>query len=94
MNVLERAARSKELLESMMFKEAQKAIRDDIISKLETVAFDDHEKQHELVLMLQLTNRHKTQLQRWVDDGKVETKVQAQSEWRQKVIERAKALVR
>lgn len=72
MSPLERAALSKELLESRMFKEVHAAVRNELIAALETVSFDDIEKQHELTLSLQLHNRLKRKLERWVEDGKVE----------------------
>lgn len=88
MNVLERAAHSKELLENTIFKEAFSAIRSDLISKLETVGFQDIDAQHELTLMLQLLKRVKSQLERWVDDGKVESKKIEASNWRERVVQR------
>jgi hypothetical protein len=74
MTPLERAALSDDLLQSRMFKEAHAAIRNELIAALEAVAFDDIEKQHELTLSLQLHNRLKRKLERWVEDGKVEQK--------------------
>ena len=73
MNQIERAAHAKELLESPIFKAVHAEIRAEIITQLETVGIDDP-KQHELVLLLQIHNRHKKKLERWVDDGKVEEK--------------------
>lgn len=91
MNALERAARSSELLENTIFKEAMASIRADLIGKLETVGFDDIDKQHELTLMLQLLKQVKTRLERWVDDGKMEAKAIEQKNWIEKARQRFRA---
>lgn len=84
MDVLERSALAKELLESRVFREVHTEIRDEIVKSLETVAFDDIDKQHELVIALQIHNRHKTKLERWVDDGKIEQKALDDQNWIEK----------
>lgn len=90
MNPLERAARAKELLESNTFKAVHAEVRSEIISALESVAFDDIEKQHELVLSLQLHRRNKTKLERWVEEGKIEEKKAEQDSWVEKIRQRYK----
>jgi hypothetical protein len=90
MNEIERAARAKELLESNTFKSVHAEVRNEIIGALESVAFDDIEKQHELVLSLQLHRRLKTKLERWVDDGKLEEKKAEQDSWVEKIRQRYK----
>jgi hypothetical protein len=90
MTPLERAALSDELLHSRMFKEAHAAIRNELITALETVAFDDIEKQHELALSLQLHNRLKRKLEKWVEDGKVEQKRIESSNFVERMRERFK----
>jgi len=90
MNKLERAARAKELLEGIIFKEVHAEIRNEIITALETVAFDDIDKQHELVISLQLHKRHKSLLERWVDDGKMEQKQIDHLNWIEKTKQRLK----
>ena len=74
MQPLERAARSKELLENAVFKEVMAAIKQDLIASLETSGFDDVDKHHELTLTLQALKRIRTQLERWVADGVLEEK--------------------
>lgn len=88
MNVLERAAHAKELLESATFKAVQAEIKGEIVNALETVGFDDIDKQHELVLTLQIHNRHKRKLEKWVEDGKVEQKSLDQKNWIEKARQR------
>lgn len=83
---MERAALAKELLQSRMFKECMAAVKADLVVGLETVAFDDVEKQHDLALSLQILKRLHTKLERWVDDGKMEQKKLDQQNW----IDRAK----
>jgi len=65
MNDLERADAARLLLETPIFKAVHAEIRNEIVSALETVPFDDIDKQHELVLTLQVHNRHKKKLERW-----------------------------
>jgi hypothetical protein len=90
MNDLDRAARSKELLESLMFKEAHAAVRNELIAAIEIVPTTDYERVQEIVLSLQLHNRLKKKLERWVEDGKVEQKKLDQENWRAKAIEKAR----
>ena len=90
MDELERAARAKELLESLMFKEAHSAVRNELISAIETVPATDFERMQEIVLSLQIHNRLKKKLERWVDDGKVEQKALDQKKWREDMIARAR----
>ena len=88
MNLLERAAHAKTLLESDTFKQVHSEIKKEIISALEGVGFDDIEKQHELVLTLQIHNRHKRKLEKWVEDGKVEQKKLDHVNWLEKARQR------
>lgn len=81
MNKQERASGAKELLENVVFREVQAEIRNELVSALEKVAFDDIEKQHELVLSLQLHKRQVSVLERWVDDGKMEQKKLDHIDW-------------
>lgn len=69
MNPLERAAKSKELLENVIFKEVMASIKTDLVASLESAGFDDVDKHHEITLTLQALKRIRTQLERWVDDG-------------------------
>lgn len=85
MSPLERSDRAKELLENPVFKEAYGAVRTELITALETLGFNDHEAQHETVLMLQLLKRIKTKLERFVDEGKVEQKKLADMNYREKL---------
>jgi hypothetical protein len=90
MNKLERAAKAKSLLEDLTFREVHAEIRNELIGALEKVAFDDIDKQHELVLSLQLHKRQKSLLERWVDDGKMEQKQLDHQTWVEKMTERVK----
>jgi hypothetical protein len=88
MDAFERADAARQLLETAAFKAVHAEIRNEIVSALETCAFDDIDKQHELVLTLQVHNRHKKKLERWVDDGKVEMKKLDHKNWLDKARER------
>lgn len=81
MTPLERADRSKELLDNVVFKQAFNAVETDIVGKLKTVGFDDHVTQHELVLCLQLLGNVRRKIERWVEDGEVEKKRIQQENW-------------
>lgn len=81
MTPLERADRSKELLDNVVFKQAFSAVEGDLIAKLKTVGFDDHLTQHELVLCLQLLGNVRRKVERWVEDGEAEKKKIAQDNW-------------
>ena len=74
MNELERSARAKELLENPVFKEAFSAVRNELISGIETCPIGDVDMQHDLTLSLQLMKRIRGKLERWVEDGKLESK--------------------
>lgn len=86
MNDMERADAARQLLESPVFKAAFADVRDDLIRSIETCGFMDVDTQHELTISLQLLNRLKKKLERWVDDGKMEQKRLDQQNW----IERAR----
>lgn len=90
MNELEKAARSRELLENLIFKEAFKAVRDDIINGFETVALQDIDMQHDLTISLQTLKRLKSKLERWVQDGKLEQKRLDEQNWMEKQVQRFK----
>lgn len=72
MNALERADRAKELLENLTFREVQAEIRSELIAAIEAVPVTDFERMQEMVLALQVHNRHKKKLEKWIADGKVE----------------------
>lgn len=72
MNALERADRAKELLENQTFREVQAEIRSELIAAIEAVPVTDFERMQEMVLALQVHNRHKKKLEKWIADGKVE----------------------
>lgn len=91
MNAIERGARAKELLESQTFKELHESIRNDLIARIETVAFEDIDAQHELVLMLQLHKQQRTRLQRWIDDATLEKKSEDQKNWIEKARQKFRA---
>ena len=74
MNPLERAARSKELLENIIFKEVYAALRNELITGLETCPISDLDLQHDLTLSLQILKRIRGKLERWVEDGTLESK--------------------
>lgn len=84
MNKIERGARAKSLLEDVIFKEVQSEIKADIVKKLEEVPVGDIDSQHELVLSLQMLKAHRTRLERWIDDAKIEQKSQEQKSWIEK----------
>jgi hypothetical protein len=86
MNDLERADRAKELLENPTFREVQAEIRAELIAAVESVAITDVERLQEMVLALQVHNRHRKKLERWIADGKVEKSKLDQENW----IERAR----
>jgi hypothetical protein len=90
MNLMERASQAKELLEDPTFKSVHAEIRNELIDALEKVAFDDIDKQHELVLSLQLHKRTRTVLERWVDDGKMEQKKLDHVDWIDRMKQRVK----
>jgi hypothetical protein len=48
----------------------------------------DIETQHELTVSLQLLNRLKKRLERWVDDGKLEKKGIEQKNWLERTRQR------
>lgn len=81
MNPLERAARAKELLETGVFKEVHAEIRNELIAAIEACPTQDVERLQELTLSLQLHNRHRKKLERWVEDGKLEAKKAQQQDW-------------
>ena len=72
MDALERADRAKELLENQTFREVQAEIRNELIAAIEAVPVTDFERMQEMVLALQIHNRHRKKLERWIADGKVE----------------------
>lgn len=72
MNALERADRAKELLENQTFREVQAEIRNELIAAIEAVPVTDFERMQEMVLALQVHNRHRKKLEKWIADGKVE----------------------
>ena len=86
MNDLERADRAKELLENPTFREVHAEIRAELIAAVESVAITDVERLQEMVLALQVHNRHRKKLERWIADGKVEQSKLDQTNW----IERAR----
>lgn len=90
MNPLERAAHAKELLESRTFKEVQSEIRNELISAIESVPATDIERMQELVLSLQIFNRQRKKLERWVEEGLFEQKKLDAKNWREKVAQRWK----
>lgn len=81
MNALERADRAKELLENLAFREVQAEIRSELIAAIEAVPVTDFERMQEMVLALQIHNRHRKKLERWIDDGKVEQKRLNEANW-------------
>jgi hypothetical protein len=72
LNALEKADRAKELLENLAFREVQAEIRSELIAAIEAVPVTDFERMQEMVLALQVHNRHKKKLEKWIADGKVE----------------------
>jgi hypothetical protein len=91
MTPLERSARAKELLENPVLKEAFAGIKTDIIAKLESIALEDFQLQHELTLTLQLLKQLRNRLDRFVDDGKIEQKKIEQQNWIEKARQRFRA---
>ena len=74
MNVLDKAARAKELLEDPIFQEAFNGVRNGLVSQLEATPFTDKDLQHEITVTLQLLKRLKGSLERFIADGVVEQK--------------------
>ncbi len=74
MTPLERADRAQTLLDDLAFKELQAEIRAELIRAIEAVPVTDIERLQEVVLGLQIHNRQKKVLERWIADGKVEQK--------------------
>ncbi len=88
MNALERADRAKELLENRTFREVQAEIRNELIAAVELVPITDVERMQEMVLALQVHNRHRKKLERWIADGKVEQKKLDQENWMERTRKR------
>lgn len=96
MNAFEKADRAKELLENLTYKAVQAEIRNELIAAIEMVPVTDFERLQELALSLQVHNRLKKKLERWVDDGKVEQKKLDDTNYREKlrqVWDRSKAVI-
>jgi hypothetical protein len=72
LNALEKADRAKELLENLTFKMVQAEVRSELIAAIESVAVTDVERLQELTLSLQVHNRLRKKLERWIDEGKLE----------------------
>lgn len=81
MNVMDRADRAKELLENQAFREVQAEVRSELIAAIEAVPVTDLERMREMVLALQVHNRHRKKLERWIADGKVEQKRLDEKNW-------------
>ena len=84
MTPLERADRSKELLQNVLFKEAFAAVEADLIAKMKSSGFDDGITHHELVQYLQTLGSIRKKLERWIEDGELERKKVAQDNWRER----------
>lgn len=88
MTPFERADEAGRLLVNPVLNEAFKGIRDGLIHQLEHVPLSDVEMQHEVTLMLQLLKRVQSQLQRYVEDGKLEQHRQKQQSFMERIRER------
>ena len=84
MDSLERADRSRELLQNVIFKEAFAAVEADLIRKMKDSGYDDGIAHHELVQYLQTLGNVKRKLEKWVEDGALEVKKVQQDNWRER----------
>ena len=85
MNALEKADRAKELLENLTFKTVQAEVRSELIAAIEAVAVTDLERLQELTLSLQVHNRLRKKLERWVDEGKLEQSKLKDQNYRERI---------
>ena len=85
MNALEKADRAKELLENLTFKMVQAEVRSELIAAIEAVAVTDLERLQELTLSLQVHNRLRKKLERWVDEGKLEQSKLKDQNYRERI---------
>lgn len=88
MDTLERSDASEQLLQNPVFRAAYKEVHAELVRGLEMCGFMDIETQHELTVSLQLLNRLKKRLERWVEDGKVEKKTIEQQNWLERARQR------
>lgn len=81
MTPLERSDAAKQLLSNPVFKAALHDIREGLVRGLESAQMSDVDTHHEAALSLQLLKRLQTQLQRYIDDAKIEKRKAEQDSW-------------
>lgn len=81
MTPIERAERAKQLLEDVVLREAFKAIRDQLVAKLESSPMGDVDTHHEVALSLQLLRRINVELERFADAIAVDKAREKHENW-------------
>jgi len=87
----ERADRARQLLDDPVFQQAMRDIRERIVAKLESVAIQDTDIEHELVLSLQLLQRIPARFQAYADEQIVEKHAEKQANFIERVKQRYRA---
>lgn len=81
MTPYERAERAKQLLDDPILKGAFAALRERLVSKLETTPFGDVDTQHHTVVSLQLLQNIQLQLRQYLNDAAVEEAKAKNDNW-------------
>ncbi len=67
MTPIDRAERAKQLLEDQVFKDAFAAVREQLVSALESAPFGDQQTHHHITLQLQALRQIPILLRKWAD---------------------------